>query len=509
MTHQPRPTLSFSFETRGAKLPPRTQQSPFVIALFGDFSGRSNRGLVHAVSEQAPVEIDIDNFDETMSRLCPTLVLPDADSPGASLELSFSELDDFHPDQFATRLPGIQQLRALRPRLSNPLTSAAAASELQVLLHHRAESIAVANVNSETDTDTLTRLLGRSLPQSSEQPAPAASPVSSAQDAVRRLAQQAVAGNVVAKPTPSQTDWLAKLDRACADKLDAVLHDPHFQALESAWRSVDRLVRTFDESDQVKLKLVDISLEELSADLNANEDVTSSGLYRLLYDATSTQAWAAIGTFYTFGESAEDIAIAGKFALAGGYLSTPVIAAADSSLIGSPGFASAADPDKWSRPNGSERAVVFEELRSKPEAAYLALALPRFLVRQPYGKGSDAIQLFAYEEIASAENHEDYLWGNPSVLIAELLIARFKQDGWALSPDTGGDVSDIPVHHYKSGGESLIKPCAEAWLTDRAAAAIQQRGVIPVLSIKNRDAVRVVGISSVASPAQPLALRLG
>lgn len=508
MSLQPRPTLSFSFETRGAKLPPPTQQSPFVIALFGDFSGRSSRGLVHAVSEQAPFKIDIDNFDETMARLCPTLVLPDADSPGGSLELSFSSLDDFHPDQFATRLPRLQQLRALRPRLSNALTSDAAARELEVLLR-RTEADRDSNADSETDADTLTRLLGGSAQHSSGQPAPAPDQVSSARDAVRKLAQQAVAGNVVAKPTSSQTELLAKLDEACADNLSSVLHDSRFQALEAAWRSVDRLVRTFDDGDQVKLMLVDVSLEELSTDLRATEDVTSSGLYRILYDAISSQSWAAIGSFHTFGESAEDIAIAGRFALAGAYLSTPVIAAAHPSLIGSSGFALPVDPDKWSRADGSDRAVAFDELRSRPEAANLALALPRFLVRQPYGKGSDPIQLFTYEEIASPENHESYLWGNPSVLIVELLITRFKEDGWALSPDTGGDVADIPVHHYKSDGESLVKPCAEAWLTERATTAIQQRGLIPMLSIRNRDSVRVVGITSVASPAQPLALRLG
>lgn len=148
-----------------------------------------------------------------------------------------------------------------------------------------------------------------------------------------------------------------------------------------------------------------------------------------------------------------------------------------------------------------------EELAAA-QAAFLGLAPPRFLLRQPYGKGSDPIEAFPFEEVPGPEAHEAYLWGNPAVLIAQLRIERFKDDGCALSPTTGGDVGGLPVHHYKAGGESHVKPCAEAWLVERAATAIQRAGLIPVLSVKNRDAVRVVRLHSIAGEEQPLPLRL-
>jgi hypothetical protein len=43
-----------------------------------------------------------------------------------------------------------------------------------------------------------------------------------------------------------------------------------------------------------------------------------------------------------------------------------------------------------------------------------------------------------------------------------------------------------------------MKPCAEAWLVDRAAEVLVQQGLIPCLSIKHRDAVRVAGFQSLA-----------
>jgi hypothetical protein len=48
-----------------------------------------------------------------------------------------------------------------------------------------------------------------------------------------------------------------------------------------------------------------------------------------------------------------------------------------------------------------------------------------------------------------------------------------------------GEVGQLPAHITEANGEKQMQPCAEIWLTDRAA------------SIKGRDAVRVVALPSV------------
>ena len=165
---EPRPpTLSFSIATRGAPLPPRAPESPFVIALFGDFSGRAGRGILNPVAGQTPVAIDIDNFAGTLARFAPTLELPDDAAPDGVLALSFRELDDFHPDQIAPRLLGLQRLQALRPRLSHPATSAQAEQELRALLDRAEPATATA---PESDADTLARLLGNASPAPPPEP---------------------------------------------------------------------------------------------------------------------------------------------------------------------------------------------------------------------------------------------------------------------------------------------------------------------------------------------------
>ena len=101
------------------------------------------------------------------------------------------------------------------------------------------------------------------------------------------------------------------------------------------------------------------------------------------------------------------------------------------------------------------------------------------------------------------------LWGNSAFLCAYLLGEQFTQSGWGFTPGGGYDVGDLPTHTYKADGESCMTPCAEAWLTDRAADRILAAGYMPVLSIQGRDAVRVVRFQSLADPVKNLAGRWG
>ena len=65
--------------------------------------------------------------------------------------------------------------------------------------------------------------------------------------------------------------------------------------------------------------------------------------------------------------------------------------------------------------------------------------------------------------------------------------------------DGYGEVDDLSVHQFEHDGESMVKPCAEVWLSDRAGEVILERGLMPVLSIKGRDAVRLPRLQSISN----------
>jgi type VI secretion system protein ImpC len=103
-------------------------------------------------------------------------------------------------------------------------------------------------------------------------------------------------------------------------------------------------------------------------------------------------------------------------------------------------------------------------------------------------------------------DHGSYLWGNPAFLCGQLLAELFAAQGSELEVDGGGgEVGGLPIHTFTSDGETQVKPCAEAWLNERAADAILKRGIMPVLSVRGRDAVQLLTLRALSDPPMPLA----
>src|SRR5271170_7944242 len=81
-------------------------ETPFCVAILGDFSGRTSRGVCEpgSIANRRQALIDRDNFDEVLAKFSPEirLQLGSADSP---VRLQFSGLDEFHPDRIFERAP--------------------------------------------------------------------------------------------------------------------------------------------------------------------------------------------------------------------------------------------------------------------------------------------------------------------------------------------------------------------------------------------------------------------
>jgi type VI secretion system protein ImpC len=143
-----------------------------------------------------------------------------------------------------------------------------------------------------------------------------------------------------------------------------------------------------------------------------------------------------------------------------------------------------------------ESREAWETLRESPEAAYVCLALPRYLARQPYGKSTDPIESFAFEEMPAPPPHEAFLWGSASILCGHVLAAAFQAEGWEMQTGGYGEVGELPVFSFTEEGETVVKPCAEAWLASRAAQKLTDAGLTAIQSIRGQDAVRIETVRS-------------
>ena len=87
---------------------------------------------------------------------------------------------------------------------------------------------------------------------------------------------------------------------------------------------------------------------------------------------------------------------------------------------------------------------------------------------------------------------------NPTFAVAYLLAEGFSKNGWDFRSSDALEIAGLPLHIYKRDGESEIKPCAEALLTVRAAKEIIDRGLMPLLSMKESDTIRLGMFQSIA-----------
>jgi type VI secretion system protein ImpC len=440
-------SVHIDVDEEAREAPREEPDAPFRILVAGNFSGGVGRN-------RKPVAVDRDNFEEVLEFYHPELRIPVGNS---TLTISIRDLDDFHPDRLYERLAGFQELRGLREQLEEGVLPPQADPELS-------------NVSG---ADLLSAMMG-------DAPAVALAKSRSAWDA---MLQEIVAPYGERKPDSRQGAMIAQTDTAIAGEMRALLHRREFQELEALWRGLFFLVRRLETSNDLKVYVWDMP----QAGLLTGEGLTE--LRRVAVEETvgtpGAERWSLlVGAYYFGNEQEAALAQIGATARAAG---APFVSAVRKEIV--------------------RIAKVFPALRQSADAQWLGLATPRFLLRLPYGAKTDSIERFAFEEMPDPPEHERYLWCNPAIACALLMGEAFARSGWSMRPGEVSQIEGLPAHVYKKDGESELKPCAEVLLTEGSAEMLLELGLMPLLSMKGSDRVRLARFQSIAEPAAPLSGR--
>jgi type VI secretion system protein ImpC len=470
---------------------PATPGQKFRLALLGDFSGRANAGKLQtgeALAKSKPIKVDVDNLDDVIARMGLKLSLA-MDEEGGAVEVAIGSIDDFHPDQLADNLDVFGELRTLRRNLGNRAGFDRAAK--QVLSWGGEEPLPPPpRRNRGTDVgharlSDFARLIGRPAAPSGEE--------ASAEALMRRLV-----GPFIQPARDSRQDALiARVDEALSAAMRRMLHHPDFQTAEALWRGVEFLVRRIETGAKMEIVLYDVSAEELAADLAATDALEQTGLYGMLVEQPALDAHqgplSTVIGFYGFELSPPHADLLGRLAQIAAAARAPFIA----------GMA----PDPLKLPFHEQHPLIkdaFSALQALPAATYLGLATPRFLLRMPYGRKTDPIDAFAFEEFTRQDGLGGMLWGHPALVPALLLAESFAQQGAKMKLGAVMGVGDIPYYVYVDpDGEQIALPCTERLYTERQAVQVSQYKVMPLLSIRGRPEVRLGGFTSQAG--SPLA----
>jgi type VI secretion system protein ImpC len=479
------------------------------LILLADFSGGR---LAAQEAQQVPQpggayplqRVDLDTLERAFVRFAPRVALAGGDDPTV---MEFRSLEDFHPERILQRVEFFARLLTLRARLLEPATFAEASAELRA--HGLGGGVSplpgsALPGGAESDSGTLERLLGKSPSTGAEARKASASAVADA--LIRRVVTPATS----VPGTPQLSVYLGAIDEAIGERVRQLLHSAAFMNLEAAWRAVDWLVTRLPLDEALQLYLLDVSRDELVSDLLATQsDPSRSRLALTLRSASSNEAgyWGLLAALFSFGPEREELAALAELAAVASQVQAPVVAAAKPALFGCSAVSDLPDPLAW-QPLTPQAATQWASLRGSAAAPWLGLVAPRLLLRLPYGKAGEPLETLAFEEQPPVPEHDLLLWGPGSLAVALLLGEAYVQGGWEQMATPGEDIDDLPGYAFVREGETQLMPCAEAWLGERAAAALLAHGVMPLLSDRQMPRVRLARIQSVADPPRRLAARL-
>ena len=482
-------SMNFSFEARraGAARGERPAAAdPFRLLVIGDFSGRGSRGVVESLNGRRAHKVDLDRIDSLPKELGTMAI-------AGGVEVDVLEMDDLHADELYRKHDLFARLRSLRKRLRDNTTFEAAAEEVRSWA--ASPPSPSSQVESKPDPShpppgsDFEALLGGS---------PGAS-VSKAALTVDQIIREAIGPHIVPATDPQQSEYVSLVDRAIADRMRTILHDPAWQGVESAWRGLDLLVRRIELDESLTLHLMDASAAEIAKDVTEGN---GEGIGGMLTDPgrRGGAGWALVVVLANFGPSVADAGVARSLAALAAEAGVPIFAGASGPLYAGEHVRDHTDAAKWpaslGESGGADARAAWADFAASPEAASIGLFAPRFLLRLPYGSSTEPVDGFDFEELdAESPDHSGYLWGNPGLLGALLLAEGFTAAGWSLAPAGSGEVDDLAVHALADGG---MKPCGEAWLSEKSAEALMARNLCPVVSIQNRGAVQVHAIKSLA-----------
>lgn len=132
----PRVQITYDVEVGDAI---ETKELPFVLGVVGDYAGQP-RTAPPALKERRFVGIDRDNFDDVMQAIGPRVVLRAANRLNGEggflpVELEFSAMTDFEPQNVARQVEPLRRLLEARQRLAELRNKMVGSDRLESLLN--------------------------------------------------------------------------------------------------------------------------------------------------------------------------------------------------------------------------------------------------------------------------------------------------------------------------------------------------------------------------------------
>ncbi|MCI0694168.1 type VI secretion system contractile sheath large subunit [candidate division KSB1 bacterium] len=485
--------------------------------------------LVSDLTPQAPappdwsspsrlLSVDKSNFSQLMQQLAPKLVIevPNliSDAPkNLEIELLFPDMKAFRPEGIVAQIPALARLLQVRtlvqqvkdgkldlPEFQQQAEAAGVDRDLigrfqQILERpHPPAPVKVAPPREPSKSlpkpDKLDALLemvnlGTGEP---EPPAKRSSPFDALLQAI--TAEEAGAESISSQPGGTNVEksaaemLIAELDEIFSAPVNAILHHPEFQNLEAAWRGLRFLLDRIDFRKNIRLSVLPVRKDNLNEALY--HQLLMPAYHGSIQELIEAPISAVIADF-EFASTTDELQRLDDLAETMASLQVPLLAGVGPAFFGKPRASELATlPVLWQHLQRPEY-VGWNALRDKVVSNYLTLALPRFLLRFPYG-GNNPVKDFKF--IESADHH---LWGNAALALAATMAWSFAATGWPTHLSglhDGGKIENLPLWNYSATGVSARIPL-EVKLPESKEVELSEAGFAVLSCRPNHDSVYV------------------
>jgi type VI secretion system protein ImpC len=297
---------------------------------------------------------------------------------------------------------------------------------------------------------------------------------------------------------------MARIDEMVNEQVNAVIHHPDFQALESNWRGLDDLVKNTNFKADIVIDVLDVTKDEIDEDFENNSaSIFGTSLFQKMYsneyDQYGGKPFGSVIGLYEFENTPRDLfwlRTMGKLANAA---HAPFIAAVSPKFFGCQSVDEVEAIKDLEGLMNTPKYSAWNAFRDTEESAYIGLTFPRYVVRIPWHPETNPVPKLNFTEEAKGKR-DNYLWGNCAMLMARNMHRAFADSGWCQyirGPKGGGLITGLPVDMFDVRGQEEMMPPVELTIPDYRELEFARSGFIPLIQRKNTGDATFFSVQSV------------
>jgi type VI secretion system protein ImpC len=262
-------------------------------------------------------------------------------------------------------------------------------------------------------------------------------------------------------------------------QIDAIVQNPAFVRLESAWRSLRRLVAANEPDGLCPVRVMSISRADLAKTLKRYKGTAwdQSPIFKKLYTeglgSPGADPVGCIVADFEFDHGQRDVEMLGELRKIAAACQAPMLAAASPSLLQMDSWQELSKPRDIVKIFQTPEYEAWRALRADEDSAWLVLTVLRYVERSPWrsvplGEGA------TYDE-GQRDAQPAPLHANAAYLLAAAIQRSFRIEGWfdAIEGLAGGvALGDLPRDAGTGPTEKPIDDRRIAQLTDTGLTAL-------------------------------------